>query len=319
MVNKVFKGRKGVFYTVTALLLLTVFLFSFLSIIRYKYSTKILVVETRISSLNEFIKDVERDIQRAVYITSFRTIVSMTQVITTNQTYIDDVDMRFNELFFNGTYENEIIVFMGNNSFSDWEQRISQEAAELDIEISFVNGSVIVEQEDPWHVKTKLNLTLIVGDIKGTANFTKGYEITSDVPIEFFEDPIYRMNTNGLVFKAITIQNNTNFVNGNDTTNLQTHVNETRYIAFNQAPSYLKRLEGDYSSDENGIESLVNKDELNLYIPINETISSVDYIYWGNGLKGGKIQGMPDTFRMDNKTNGSIGHLELYQVEGIVE
>ncbi|MBW2992658.1 hypothetical protein KY345_05570 [Candidatus Woesearchaeota archaeon] len=311
--------KDGVFYTITALLLMGVFLFGFLSITKYRYSTKALVIETRVNTINDFISDVERDIQRAVYITSYRCILSMTQMITINQDYVDNVESRFEELFFNGTYQGSEPSFMTNNTFTLWEQRIEEKASELDIDIEFADKAVSVGQEDPWHVSTELNFTLYIGDVKGTANFTKSYSVEADVPIEYFEDPTYRLNTNGLVIKAIQIQNNTDFVNGSDTTNLEIHNNETMYIAFSDAPGYMKRLEGDLSADENGIESLVNIDEF-IVNGVNVSDKSiVDYIYFG-GSNPAKyhVQGLDSWFKIDNESNGNMTHLELYEVENII-
>lgn len=316
------KGKKGVFYTMTALLLMGVFLFSFLSITNYKYSTRGMVIETRVNTINDFIKDVERDIQRAVYITSYRSLLSMTQVITINQTYVDDVDLRFEELFFNGTYDGGSPSLMTDNNFDLWESRIKQRAMELDIEIQFLNKEISVGQEDPWHIRSELNFTLLTGDIKGTANFTRDYSVEALISIGFFEDPIYRIETNGLVIKPVLIQDNLDFVQGSDTTNLEEHNDETRYVAFGDAPSYLKRLEGDLSADENGIESLVNVDE---FIVNGVTDGKgpkktiVDYIYFSaDNPARYRVNGLENWFRIDNETEGNRTHLELYEVEDLI-
>jgi len=325
MVKKMFtfgvKRKKGVFYTVTALLLMGVFLFSFMSIIKYRYSTKAFAIETRVNTINDFIIDVERDIQRAAYITSYRAVLSMTSIAVSNQEYIDDVDTRFQALFFNGTYQGNVTNFMQDNSFNDWEQKIKQKAADLDINIEFKDKKVSVGQDDPWNVKSALNFTLLIGDVKGTANFTKKYSIEAKVPIEFFEDPTYRLNTNGLVIKPVLIQNNTNFVNGTDTTQLVRHDNETRYVAFKGAPSYLKRLEGDLTADTNGIESLVNLEEFVIkgaLDKITKKKSIVDYVYFSsNDPTSYRINGLQNWFKIDNQTDGNISHLQLYNVTGL--
>jgi hypothetical protein len=326
MVNKMFnfsiRRKRGVFYTVTALLLMGVFLFSFMSIIKYRYSTKAFAIETRVNTINDFITDVERDIQRAVYITSYRSVLSMTSIVVSDQEYIDDAETRFQPLFFNGTYKGNVTNFMQDNSFNDWEQKIKQKAADLDIGIEFTDKKVSIGQDDPWHIKSVLNFTLLIGDVKGTANFTKKYSIEAKVLIEFFEDPTYRLNTNGLVIKPVLIQNNTNFVNGNDTTQLVRHDNETRYVAFKGAPSYLKRLEGDLTADENGIESLVNLDEFVIkgaLDKITKKKSIVDYIYFSSeDPQSYRVSGLQNWFKIDNRTGGNISHLQLYNVTGLV-
>jgi hypothetical protein len=316
------KGKKAVFYTVTALLLMSVFLFSFMSITKYKYSTRAFVIETRVNSINDFLGDAERDVERALYITSYRAMLSMTEQINLNQSYVDDVELRFNELFFNGTYDGETRNFIINNTFTLWEGRIVQKAADLGIVINFSDKSAAIMQDNPWNIKTMLNFTLYIGDTKGTANFTKNYSIESEVNIEFFEDPIYRIETNGIIIKPIVIENNTDFVQGSDTTNLWEHTEETRYVAFGEAPSYLKRLEGDLTADENGIESLVNVEELiinGVSIAGKEGKSIVDYIYFsGEDPTSYHVSGLDSWFRIDNESYGGTSHLLLYEVNSII-
>ena len=320
--TRIRKRKKGVFYTITSLLLMAVFIFGFLSVTKYKYSTKGMVIETRVNTINDFLGDVERDIQRAVYITSYRSLLSMTQQIVINKSYIDDAETRFHDLFFNGTYDGDSLSLMTNNSFDIWEARIKQKAAELDIEIEFTNKKFSVGQRDPWHIRSELNFTLIVGDIKGTANFTKGYNVEADVPIEYFEDPTYRLNTNGIIIKPVLIQDNLDFTDGSDTTNLELHNSETRYVAFAGAPSYLKRLEGDLSADENGIESMINMDEFTINgigTGNGNKKSVVDYIYFSeDDPKAYKIQGLDNWFRIDNESGGNTTHLQLYEVEDLI-
>ena len=164
-----------------------------------------------------------------------------------------------------------------------------------------------------------MNFTLNIGDIKGAANFTKSYSIVAHIPIDYFEDPTYRLNTNGLILKPISIQNNTDFTDGSDTTNLEAHNNQTKYVAFSGAPSYLKRLEGDLSANENGIESMVNIDEFILQGLDVDDKSIVDYVYFGasNPTKY-HVQGLDSWFKIDNETADNTSHLELYEVEGII-
>jgi hypothetical protein len=316
------KGKKAVFYTITALLLMSVFLFSFLSITKYKYSTRAFVVEARVNSINDFLGDAERDIQRALYISSYRAMLSMTEQINLNQSYVDDVNLRFNELLFNGTYDGEKKNFMSNNTFALWEQRIKLKAAEIGIDINFFGKNASIMQDDPWNVKTVLNFTLTIGDIRGTANFTKNYSIESRVNIEFFEDPVYRIETNGIIIKPIIIENNTDFVSGSDTTNLEEHVEETRYVAFGGAPSYIKKLEGDFTADENGIESLVNVEELiinGVNIAGKEGKSIVDYIYFsGENPASYHVYGLDSWFKLDNESWSGTSHLELYGVNSLI-
>jgi hypothetical protein len=322
MVNK-----KAVFFTFTAILMMSVFLISFFVYNEYRMRNRALVLETRISSMDDFIQDIKVDIERGLYISSFRSILSLTEYVTLNKSYVDNVNSAFNEVFFNGTVNDQEMSLIKNNTFPIWEGRVEEQAKKTDIDIYFYNETVNIDQTSPWKVRITLDFTLGVGDIRSTAYWTKDMSIETYVNITNFEDPIYRIKTNGLVLNAIKPKNVAFFVNQttNSTTNLESQANGSYYIAWTNAPSFLKRLEGDLSADPNGIESLVNIQKLTDQglvpglLPQNKT--PVDYIYFNerNNPTSWKIKNMPTWFRIDNQTNnqGNQTHLQIYEVAGL--
>ncbi len=314
--------KKAVFFTVTALMMMAVFLFSFFVYHEYRMRNRALVIETRVSSIDNFIDDIKVDIERGVYISSFRSVLALIESITINQSYIDNVSQKFNEVFFNGTVDGDELALIRNNTFLDWESKVKDEAAKVDIELYFNNKSVEIWQDDPWNLGVKLSFTLGIGDLKSTAFWTKDMEIETKVSILNFEDPIYRIETNGLVLNAIRKKNVSFFVNqsNNNVDKLKTHNNGSYYIAWSDAPSFLKRMEGRMDeSDENGIESLVDVQKLVDQGFSAKNKSVVDYTYFDNSSDPihYKIQGMQSWFGLDNLSNGSMTHLEVYEVENI--
>ena len=149
--------------------------------------------------------------------------------------------------------------------------------------------------------------------------------MTTGISIIGFEDPLYVVNSHGRVTNAIIQSNITNFVVGNDVSNLLIHANHSYYAAHNDSPSFLMRLTGDLGNSTYGIESLVNVDKfLQQGLSINDK-SIVDFIYFGTKN--------PESFRINNtqawfKLNGAHslptfqidnnGHIQLYQTQNVV-
>lgn len=311
-------GKKGVFFTFTALLMMTIFLSSFFVYSYYREKDKTLVIEDRINTMDDFIEDIENDVENAIHITGFRSLLSLLEYMSREGTYVDDVDVRFSELFFNGTVDGVEMGLIENNTFYEWESRMKNESKKIGIELSFSDVSVSVRQDDPWGVVVGLNYTLIVGDLRSTAYWTKEMYSEKRISILNFEDPLYRIGTNGIVLNPIVNTTVPYFVNSsnNDTTYLKLHNGDQMYINNVLAPSFLKRLEGDLSADVNGIESLVNVTKLG-DSKLSGDRSVVDYIYFddgGSGLKQLRSEfGMPSWFWIDS------AHLDEYEVQDLVE
>ena len=74
-------SRKGVFFTVIAILLIVVFLFYFTIHTYQKQTARQAIAEKRIQSTNEFIENMERDVSRGGYITSYPSLLSLKEYI----------------------------------------------------------------------------------------------------------------------------------------------------------------------------------------------------------------------------------------------
>ncbi|MBW2966934.1 hypothetical protein KY362_00450 [Candidatus Woesearchaeota archaeon] len=315
------KSRKGVFFTLIAISLLGMVLFSYGVTYSYSLQEKAAILETRVDTMNRFLQSVDTDMENAVYISGYRSIVALTDYVVTNGTYVADTEAAMVELFLNGTVEGYDSVFMVNNTFPDWVVKMGVKGEEVGINFSMDVDTVSVYQTGPWSVRFEVDASLLVSDQKATANWTMDKGVFSDVSIIDFEDPWYALHTSGMVLKRInpTIYDG-NFSPENDTANLRAHVAGTYYIAFNASPSFLQRFENDYASHTYGIESLVNKTEIFNYCSLS--VSSVDNICWrqNSTIDTWSVDGMNDTnFKIDNETNDAgIGRLERYGLEDVI-
>jgi len=151
--------------------------------------------------------------------------------------------------------------------------------------------------------RINISMNLFLEDYGEKTSWNKTINAVSYVSVENFEDPLYIINTNGLVAKKIIKTPYEPLVEGLNTSNLSSHTINSYYLHSNEAPSFLDRLQGNINSENiYGIESLVNLAELNSKgIPIKEK-SIVDHVYFSSEnppLCILNVSGIPTWFRMD--------------------
>ena len=306
--------KKAMIFTIISVILISVLVFSFTLYNKYSLRDKSVVTGARVKSMDNFIKDIENDIERGVYITGSRALMSMEQYITTNGTFIGDFHPRFKETFLNGTINNSEMPLMNESNFINWTNKIKHEAEKLDINIEFEIKDIFIYHDSPWEVRIDANITLKVQDGKQTAFWNRELKITSNISIEDFEDPLYGINSDGRVTNKIIKTTISDFVNGEDTTNLQIHLNNSYYMESDTAPSFLMRLAGNLSSSQYGIESLVDLEKFKSQGIATKSRSTVDYIYFGaQSTTNYNIKNMPLWFMLDEE------HLAVYECEEITE
>lgn len=269
-------------------------------------------IKTRVSTMDSFLFSIEQNLQRQMYISGFRIIFLAEDSIAKNGTYIN-VNSFFNEAFFNGSINGLHQEIMDGATYSDIFNSISQKAENINVNISLLNSSIIITQEDPWNVKFILISSFVMQDKTGLAKWEKTQIISANIPVENFEDPIFIINTNALISRKInkTIYQGI-YTNGNDVANLLDHLNKGYYAANPLAPSFLNRLSGNFSADSNGIESFVKISDLAQQgLPTFEK-SAVDYIYFSSSNpEAHQVSGMPSWFRLDRD------HLSFYNATSL--
>jgi len=311
-------GKKAVFFTFIAVMLLSVLILSMNINQTYRLRESIFVTESRIGAMDRFIDDIEDDISRGVYISGFRALVGIEDHITVEGDYITNINPNFYELFINGTLDGANSSIMLNNTFKDWMEKMKSEAEKTDIILNFTLNSVNISQNNPWTILVDTEVYIDITDERNTSHWSKLENVLTNIEIDGFEDPFYRIETNGVYSSRIEKSNYSYFVSGTDITNLLDHVSHGYYVAFPGAPSYLMRLQGNFSSSEYGIESLVEVD--NLPSEYQHGGSIVDYYYFGNDDPSAyHVSGAPTWFRIDNQTNmyGNQTHIQSYQVGGL--
>ena len=315
-------SKKAIFYTSAAIALTIVIIVTYSAYSSYRLSDKMDVIQTRIETVNFFIKDVEDDLNKGAFIAGFRTLLSFNQFIATNGTFLDNVNERFKESFLNGTIEKQPLSLMKDSTFTDWANKISKEANKVDIDFNFVINDVKLNQTDPWSVDIGLNLSLDIRDKRNTSYWIRDRYLVQKISIIGFEDPLYVVNSKGRVTNTIRITNITNFVINGNVANLLFHMNNSYYITHNDSPSFLMRFEGNLGNSTYGIESLVNLDKFQQQGLTLKDRSIVDSVYFGTkSTTNFRVNNTPEWFKIDGTLPApgpSKGeHLDVYQVRNI--
>ncbi|MGC8929393.1 MAG: hypothetical protein ACP5OZ_02605 [Candidatus Woesearchaeota archaeon] len=310
-------NKKGIFFTIIAISLLAIILLSISYTYSYKNRKQMEAIGSRIRSMDNFVSDLDKDLERGIYISGFRTILGMQSVIEEKGSFLESSKQSFKEIFMNGSINQTPVSIMNDSYFSNWIEKIEDRASELNIGANIVVNDVIVNQTEPWFVDVSVNMSIELNDSNRLASWNKTIFKTVKISIIGFEDPLYFINSYGKISNIINKTPYENFVISNNTTNLLLHLNRSYYVASNKAPNFLMRFENNLSSSEQGIESLVNLQEFaNLGLQIKER-SVVDYIYFGNRTTFNLCVNntlaepdLPSWFRLDTDDN----HVEKYQI-----
>ena len=321
--QKILRSRKGIFFTLIAVSLLGLVLFSYSVTYSYTLQEQSAVIEARVDTMNRFLKEVDSDMQNAIYIAGFRALIGLEDEVANTGTFVSDTKSAFRELFMNGTLGGSNVSVMQNNTFPYWISRINLQANAVGINLSLNVSGVDIYHTNPWTVRVVVNSTLNLSDSKSTASWIQDKNLYADISIIGFEDPQYAVHTSNNVIKRVnrTVYEG-NFTNSyTDDDNMRDHVTQTMYANFTGAPSFLMRFENDLNQSEFGIESFVEKSEVSSYHACPTETSSVDSIYWrcDNSVPVYQVANWSG-FRIDNETDmsGNLSRIPRYMMENYI-
>ena len=200
--------RKGIFMTSAVILLASIITISYISgsMIKENFKSK----KERILAMNNFINDMETDMQRAFYISAFRALVSLQNEILNTGNFSNRENME--EIIMNGTINGTYASTMENSSLSYWNEKMKNISKNMgiNINISFYNFSTY--QKDSWSIDFGIRSNESIYDNKHTATWKRNISLKTSVPVNGQIDPIYSIYTNGKYLKAVKNCGYKNFV-----------------------------------------------------------------------------------------------------------
>lgn len=272
-------------------------------------------IKTRVKTANNFIFSMQEDLQRQLYTSGYRAIFIAEDNISKEGEYIKDFESFFLGAVVNGSGTKNASDIMEGAKISDIQENIKRDAEKMNIEMNFSNTSVGVSQESPWNIRITMNFSYLIKDKSGLASWEGNKSVFSEIEITNFEDPVYTIETGGTLFRKFNkTPHKENYTTGEDVSNLEEHIENKYYAANNQSPNFIDRFEGNFSADENGVESFVNLPDMDSQNIETKEKAVIDYIYFSNNDPSHyTISGLPNWVKIDE------GHLEKYQVENLTE
>ena len=134
--KKIRFNKKGMFFTLLAMVIISFMMISISFKSDTKFSEKNYAINIRVSTLNDFIKDINMDMERALYIMSFRSILSIEQYIIANGTFVTNITESFKSALLNGTVEGSVMDIMEDSTIYDWIYRMQTEGNKIDAKIN---------------------------------------------------------------------------------------------------------------------------------------------------------------------------------------
>jgi len=311
------KSKKAMFFTLLTIAVLAIYIFFFTVHNYSRLSDKKEVTEKRIISINDFLNDVKRDLERGLYISGYRSLLAMNEYLINHNSFIDDVRSRLKEGIINGTINDTSANVLQGSTFSDWVQKINYQGDKLKVSINITLVDIDVYQKNPWFVTIGANVTFYVYDELRTAEFNTNELIEADVSIIGFEDPVYIIQGAGRLTNIINetpFEGNYTFFDGSkwNVSNLLAHTYEGYYSANSDAPSFLQRFEDDYTTSPYGIESLVDLSKFSSQGLTVYDNSIVDHNYFENiSSTNYRVNMTPSWFVIDSS------HRAKYMVIGL--
>jgi len=314
----------SIFLTLALLSIITIYS----TLTSYKY--KRIGVQSRIESLQNFYQNLIRDGEKALRVISRRAMSAAVSYVITNGEGLNDSISSLRELILNGSIEGEKQPLMENSTLLDWKNSMEAISLSEGFKLSSSIENIEIKAYDSFNLLISFNFSVNITDLKGTAKISKKEKIESLVSIEGFEDPLYPLNTRGLATNVIEKSKYWGKYSSSNLTMLQEALSNSWYHPSLYGASFLDRLEGKYFVDPSkprvseviGLESFVNKDELQTYgVDVYFERTNIDYLYFSGGSYSVyKISGMPESFRLDNETSiNNLGHLQIYNVSELIE
>lgn len=306
-------SKKGVYFTLVSIIIITLMISHSNFVDNSRIKQKGQILSMRADNMNNLLTDIEKDIERMILISGYRSILSVEKYLSDSEDFLDDFNDVFSSLFIYGSYNSTSYSLMDDASLLEWRDRIQEETSVLGLDFNIVPNKVWAEHIDPWTIIIYVNVTILLQDIDIEWNYTKIF--SNNIPIVDLEDPLYKINSLDKVTNLITKSTITDFIDDltNDTINFEIHLNNSYYIESNSSPSFLMRFEGNLSNSTYGIESFVDLEEFNKQSLTVYNRSLIDYIYFSNDTDADycNFENLPEWFKVDSD------HLNKYELNKI--
>ena len=279
--------KKSFFYSIAVLIVLTplIALVVFYSMTSAQTSSSGVSKVVSREAVN-FVNSIDYDFERALATSAKSAVVSSISRVISQGQPLADARLSLESLAYNGSFQDSSSVYpsMGSNYLYSWASAMQNLSLYygLNSTISLSKSNVSVSSAGPFSLSFTADISVFAQPLSnpGAFNFSKKYSASTVVSIAGFEDPLFALNSQGLVSRPFS-QNESNVVG---VAALDQAVAQKRYVPNAGAPDFLNRLEGNLSASAFGIETVVNPNEFTAQdLPVHNQSHS-DHLYFNSTL-----------------------------------
>lgn len=274
-------NKKGFIYMIAVSILLVIIISVFLVQYSYGFQKKQEAYSLKLYAMNDFVKALNNDMQRAISISSYRAFIALEDFITGSGQFLDDIETDFSQALLNGTIQGEFIPLMTDASLNSYIERLTIISTTQGIEVGIEILGVELYHVNPWNVNVVVNTSIAVQDLAGSSAWFYEKQFETKIPILDLRDPLYGVFTDNKI--ANTIRPTPYNLELQDIDDLNDHLAQSYYIQSTHAPSFLQRFENDLTPSIHGIESVVSIQSISDQdIIVYPERVKIDYIYFNN-------------------------------------
>ncbi len=279
--------KKSFFYSIAVLIVLTplIALVVFYSITSAQTSSAGVSKVVSREAVN-FITSTESDFSRALGTTAKSAVLSSISKVVSEGVPLADSRSSLKNLVINGSFDGSGSTYppMGFNYLSRWVSTMQNLSLYygLNSTITITPNNVSVSNAGPYALLFSANLSVFAQPLSnpGAFNFSRVYFASAVVSIEGFEDPLYALNSQGLVSRIFLA----NSSNAYGIAALDQAISSEVYVPNADAPDFFHRLEGNLSPSAFGIETIVNINEFTAQDLPTHNQSHADHYYFNSTL-----------------------------------
>ena len=250
------------------------------------------------AQMNAHIDDIDADLERGLYITSFRTILSQIERIIVTGEFLESSEDTFIEGMLNATIEGEEVELLEEMSFSDWLEKAETLLATRGMNLTYHALELSLGHDEPFAITVTLHANYTLTERSGMRRYERSVEKHARIPIQNLEDPAYYVKSLGRLTNQI-IPAPTDDVHDL----IALAENNSHYLPSTKSPTFFMRFEGNFSAAEHGIESIVHGQRFyNHDIFAYEGRSNVDTLYFSDIAHTPEcVNATPSWFRLDDE------------------
>lgn len=287
MAVRLFQGKKGIFFTLIAILIVSVLFISFSPRHGLAAKGQAPFTESRISTADDFVETVKASyVPMALRMSSYNALNALSEYLKQRNSGLfadyGELNRNFAEVMLNGSIYCEIgglnkhmpideclgsgRTFMGGRNFTQRLRDIENSSkATLQLDTTFSRdwygdySVVIFQNNETGPFQAGVNITVNFSVNAGIAWWNDTSRISTVFSFEGIEDPLYSVKSqSGLGILYTNVFNQTNITSWN-ITNTFWEIEQRRYRHEKNGSSFLTRFtESDERSECCGIESLIN-------------------------------------------------------------